>query len=266
MANKKDTTLELDPPHDVQAPTDISAEPKLILTLGRGRVGKSTYVRWAAERMLQRGGVPVIADADRTNATLSAFFDNVVSPVTPADDDVRQWLGDLVERQIEQRFTCFLDLGGGDQVLKTWARDVELASFMEANGVMPVAMHFIGCEIDDLSYLRDIESVSKFQPEHVVLVLNEGLVPTGRVARSAFEPIINHGVFRDALARGAKVVRMPRLAAMHEVERRRLSFQDAVSGAVKPDQTQIGPLNRQMIAIWLREMEASMASIAPWIS
>jgi hypothetical protein len=48
-------------------------------------------------------------------------------------------------------------------------------------------------------------------------VLNEGLVPPGRVARTAFGPIIGHDVFRMVLDRGAVVVRMPRLACMHEV-------------------------------------------------
>ena len=65
-------------------------------------------------------------------------------------------------------------------------------------------------------HLRDIEAVSGFRPNSTLLVLNEGMVPTGRVARTAFEPIISNQVFRDVLARGAKVARMPRLACMHE--------------------------------------------------
>ena len=83
----------------------------------------------------------------------------MTSPPSPADDDVRQWLGELVERQIEERFTAFLDLGGGDEVLKVWSRELDLAPFLEKYGITPVALHFLGCEVDDLSYLRDIEAV-----------------------------------------------------------------------------------------------------------
>jgi hypothetical protein len=267
MASKKDAgVMELEPSAEAHPQAqDIADQPKLILTMGRGRIGKSTFVRWAAERSLTMGGLPVIADADRTNATLSAFFENVTSPPSPADDDVRQWLGELVERQIEERFTAFLDLGGGDQVLKVWSRELDLAPFLESYGITPVALHFLGCEIDDLSYLRDIEAVSGFRPKHTLLVLNEGMVPTGRTARTAFEPIVNHEVFRGAIARDAVVARMPRLVCMHEIETRRISFADAEDNRVKPGQAKIGPINKQLITRWRAEMEGSFAAVDPWI-
>jgi len=267
MASKKDAgALELDPAAEARPQAqDVGEQPKLILTMGRGRIGKSTFVRWAAERSLLMGGLPIIADADRTNATLSAFFENVTNPPSPADDDVRQWLGDLVEWQNEERFTAYLDLGGGDQVLKVWSRELDLAPFLESYGITPVALHFLGCEVDDLSYLRDIETVSGFRPKHTILVLNEGMVPTGRVSRTAFEPIVNHEVFREVIARGAKVTRMPRLVCMHEVESRRLSFADAEANAVKPGQAKIGPINKQLISRWRAEMENSFDSVDQWI-
>ena len=237
--------------------------PKLILALGRGKTGKSTFIRWAAERAIERGGEPVIVDADRTNATLSAFFANVIRPPSPEDDDVRTCLNSFADRQIEERFSAFLDLGGGDLTLKAWARSLDLAPFLEGYGIAPVALHFLSSDIDDLSYLRDIEAI--FRPERTALVLNEGTVPLGRVARTAFEPVMRHEIFLSAVARGARVMRMPRLAPMHEVDRRRLSFADAAAGAVKPDQEKIGPTSRQLITMWRREMEASFAPVASWL-
>jgi hypothetical protein len=265
MATKRDTAvLEADRDGEGTMPEDRST-PKLVLALGRGKTGKSTWIRWAVETALEQGAAPVIADADRTNATLAAFFENVTRPESPEDEDVRLWLNDFVDRQIEQRFSAFLDLGGGDLILKTWARDLELAPFLEKHDVTPVAVHFLGCDLDDLSYLRDVEESAKFTPRHTVIVLNEGLVPTGRVVRTAFAPIIAHEVFRKVLDRGAQVVRMPRLACMHEVEQRRLSFDDAAAGMVKPGQDKIGPVNRQLIAIWRREMAAAFSKVAQWM-
>jgi hypothetical protein len=263
MASKRDDVAELE--RADAAAQDIGASPRLLLPLGRGKTGKSTFVRWAVERSLERGGQAVIADADRTNATLSAFFHNVVRPPSAEDEEVRLWLNDFVDDQIERQFSAFLDLGGGDLVLKTWARDLELAPFLEANGITPIALHFAGCDLDDLSYLRDIEEVARFRPRHFAIVLNEGMVPPGRVARTAFEAIINHEVFRSAIDRGARVVRMPRLACMHEIERRRLSFAEAEAGRVKAGQDKIGPVARQQIAIWRREMERSFEPVASWI-
>ena len=67
------------------------------------------------------------------------------------------------------------------------------------------------------------------------------------------------------LNRGAVVARMPRLACMHEIEGRRLSFADAEAGRVKSCQDWIGPVNRQLIAIWRREMTAAFSNIAQWM-
>jgi hypothetical protein len=156
MATKNDVALlEAGREGEGAFPSEGTTAPKLILALGRGKTGKSTFIRWAAEAALERGAEPVIADADRTNATLAAFFENVTRPESPEDEDVRLWLNDFVDRQIDTRFSAFLDLGGGDLILKTWARDLELAAFLEHHGVVPVAVHFLGCDLDDLSYLRD---------------------------------------------------------------------------------------------------------------
>jgi hypothetical protein len=52
---------------------------------------------------------------------------------------------------------------------------------------------------------------------------------------------------------------------MHEVERRRLPFADAEAGRVKAGQDRIGPVNRQLIAIWRRDMATAFANIAQWM-
>ena len=72
-------------------------------------------------------------------------------------------------------------------------------------------------------------------------------------------------MFRDALARGPRLVRMPRLACMHRVEQRRIRFQDAQNNAVNPDQGKIGPIDRELIERWRGEMKTSFAAIEPWI-
>ncbi len=192
------------------------------------------------------------------------FFQNVIRPPSPEDDDVRSWLNDFADRQIEEQFSAFLDMGGGDLILKSWTRDLDLANFLEGYKVAPIALYFLSADLDDLSYLRDVEA--HFQPARTAIILNEGMVPTGRVPRTAFEPIMNHEVFKAAAARGARVIRMPRLPCMHEVDIRGLSFKDAQAGNVKSGQAKIGPVNRQLVALWLREMEASFAPILSWIS
>jgi hypothetical protein len=265
MATKRDrddgAVVELDRSTD-----DIGSQPKMVIAAGRGKVGKSVFLRWCIERNITHGGNPVIADCDRTNQTIRAFFGDERTTVPPSaeDEDVRLFLNDLADTQIERRSTSFVDLGGGDLTLKQWARDLDLGPFLVKHGITPVVLHLLGSDLDDLSYLRDLETV--FAPQHTAVILNEGMVPAGRSSLTAFEPIISHPVFKAAVARGAVVLKMPRLGCMQEVDRRRLSFQNAEDGNVKPGQDKMGPTMRQMVTIWRREMEAAFAPIASWIS
>lgn len=242
-----------------------SLTPKLIVPLGRGNTGKSVVSRWMCETAMSAGNPVVIADADRTNQTLAQYFDGVISPSSPDDYDMKAWLDALFEQQIENRLTVVLDLGGGDLVLKRHAAEMELVSFMQQNAIDVVAMHLIGPNLDDLAYLQDVEQEATFAPERTVLVLNEGLVPGARSERNAFEPIVQHRIFRDAVTRGAQIVRMPRLGCLNEVENRRLSFSAAAAGQTKRDLAPIGLVNRQRISLWLREMQTAFAPVAHWL-
>ena len=246
--------------------TSASAQPLCVIPLGRGTRGKTWWVRWAVGRALVHGREVVIADADRTNATLSAFFDRVVTPPSADEADMRDWFAAFIERQIADRFTTLIDLGGGDLILKQLAREIGLVGFLERYGICPVAVHLLGPDRDDLAYLHDVEQDGLFAPAATILVLNEALVPRGRSDKAAFQStILEHPTFLKALDRGAKVIWMPRLAVAHEVDSRRLTFTAAEENQVKPGQTPIGPWNRQLIQNWLADMEGNFAPVAHWL-
>jgi hypothetical protein len=249
-ADTSDVT-ELDP-----VPSSAT-RPKLVVTHGRGGTGKSTLVRVLLERSQGAGREAAVADADRTNATLSAFFKNVLRPDHPDDQTVHDWLDDLVNQQAEDRATVILDMGGGDQVFKRFAQELELAKLMDGAGIMPVALHLMGPDIDDLAYLHDVEQTGAFCPTATVLVLNEGLIRDARPADVAFAEVREHSIYKAALKRGAREVRFPKLACMQEVNSRRLLFAAA--------ETTLGLTNRQRVAIWRREVEKALAPVADWL-
>jgi hypothetical protein len=253
-------------PEPTPTPPAGAAKPKLVVPLGRGARGKTKFVQWAAERAQAAGREVVIADADRTNATLSSYFQGVLTPPSVVEGDVRDWLAAIIEQQIEQRFSAFLDLGGGDLILKQVAREMQLAAFLEGYGIQPVAVHLIGADRDDLAYLRDVEEGGVFAPEATILVLNEALVQKHRSPQRAFEAaVLNHPIFGKALERGACAVWMPLLDAMPEIDERRLTFAAAEAGKVKPSQAPIGPWRRQQIALWRKTMEANFGPVAHWL-
>jgi hypothetical protein len=181
----------------------------------------------------------------------------VLRPDHPDDQTVHDWLDDLVNQQAEDRATVILDMGGGDQVFKRFAQELELAKLMDGAGIMPVALHLMGSDIDDLAYLQDVEQTGAFCPTATVLVLNEGLIRDARPADVAFAEVREHSIYKAALKRGAREVRFPKLACMQEVNSRRLLFAAA--------ETTLGLTNRQRVAIWRREVEKALAPVADWL-
>ena len=246
--------------------TDTSHSPSLIIPLGRGARGKTFWIRWLVERAQSHGREIVVADADRTNATLSAYFDGVLTPPSADDRDVREWLAAFIEQQIERRFTAVIDFGGGDLILKRVAREIGLVGFLGEHGIRPVAAHLIGPDRDDLAYLQDVEANDVFAPAATMLILNAALVPIHRTAATAFgDTVLEHPVLTSTLKRGARLVTMPRLEPASEIDQRRLTFAAAEASQVKPDQAPIGPWKRQQIALWRRAMEEAFAPVAEWL-
>ena len=241
------------------------ARPKLVIPLGRGGRGKTWWTRWAVERAQEAGRDVAVADADRTNATLSAYFNGVITPPSADDADMRDWFAAFCEELIERRLTATLDLGGGDLLLKRLAREIGLVDFLEAHDVQPVAVHILGPDRDDLAYLRDLETDRLFAPAATLLVLNEALVPKERSVQAAFSSVLDNPIFLNAVERGAKPVWMPRLVPAHEIDDRRLTFAAAEAGRVKDGQAPVGPWNRQLIANWRRAMQTNFASVAAWL-
>lgn len=256
MARRDDVAVaELD-----RGPAPSSAnQPTAVFAVGRGSRGKTVAYRWMIDRALNQGRELIVADADRTNQTLAAFFgDLVVSPPTADDNDMRPWLDGLLERSISEHKSIVLDLGGGDQLLKHAALELDLAGFLARNGVTPVLLHFVGADSDDLAYLRETEREGLLAPEKTAIVFNAGVVPAGVSLEAAWAKHEGDAALRAAVARGAQLVRMPRLACMTLLDDERIRFTDAGSG-------KLGLTNAQRVAIWLRDMERSFEPIASWL-
>lgn len=244
-------------------PVDVN--PKLVVPLGRGSRGKTFLARWIIERANSSGRGVVVADIDRTNATLSEYFEGVVNPPSADDRDVIDFLSSFFEQQIEKRFSGVIDFGGGDLVLKRMAREVNLVEFLAQYKVDPVAVHLIGPDRDDLAYLHSVEQGEIFAPSSTILVLNEALCPPHRTPLAYFESTIrNDPILVRAVQRGARLVRMPALEPAGELDRRRLSFAAAERGDDGGSHG-IGPWKRQQIATWRRAMEAAFAPVSDWL-
>ncbi len=90
---------------------NLADRPKIILTAGRGKTGKTTFLRWLAETTSNAGRSALLADIDPTNATFSTYFKEVARPDTFNQVAVRDWLQDFIEFAIAEKQTAIIDLG-----------------------------------------------------------------------------------------------------------------------------------------------------------
>lgn len=248
------------------SPGPAERRPKLVLPMGRGSRGKTMLCRWMIERALDAGRVPVVADGDRTNQSLARAFSSVLSPPSADDADVREWIAGLVEALLIERQDTVLDLGGGDLVLKGLAREMDLLPWLTGLGVELVAVHLIGAASDDMAFLYSMEEGGLLAPPATILVLNEGMVPPGRSPHAAFSATVQaHPILAATVARGARVVSMPRLEPASEVEERGLTFMAASENRVPAGQPPLGLWRAQQVALWRRRMAVAFAPVEEWL-
>jgi hypothetical protein len=245
---------------------DLTGKPKVWLTIGRGKTGKTTLIRFLVEETMGAGRQVLIADVDRTNATLTSYFEGVQRPPEGDESSVSAWLETLLTFAMAQKLSAYIDLGGGDTTLRRLVSEVrDLVAMLEASGITVVAAYLLGPQTDDLSPLATLEAAG-FQPAATALVLNEGLVESSLPREDAFARVLRHSAFRAAVARGAVPLWMPRLLPAGEIEARRVMFGQAAIGTVPTGrrQTPLGPFDQGRTRAWLDTMRAELAPVQSW--
>jgi hypothetical protein len=239
---------------ETTAALDLSGKRKAWFLIGRGRIGKTTLTRWAAETMENRGGSAIIAAADPVNRSLRVFVDDVAEPPSSDPDDVKDWLRDLLQTTIDQKLNALIDLGGGNTSLSALLREMpDLADVLSKGGVEPVAVHVVGPDPHDLVPLAMTEA-DGFKPAATAIVLNEA---HGR--RHRFDQVLQHPAFLAAMDRGAVKLWMPLLTpdAARQYDAHAWHYHDV--------KTKAGPFAASAVQTWLRRMSAEFQPIASWL-
>lgn len=255
------TPLDKTKPRPVSG-LNLSGRPKCWLVVGRGRTGKTTLIRWIGERAASSDNAVVLADLDRTNATLTSYMSGVVRAPTLDDAGTVQWLQKIIGNTMTNQVSTLIDLGGGDTALVQLAGEVpDMPDMVHETGAELVVAYLLGPQPDDLSPLATLRNRG-FSPAATILILNEGLLGVGVDLETGFASVQGHSVFRAAVDAGAMVVRFPRLIPAAEIEKRRISFIEARDALVPPA---LGPFDRARIRQWLDRMDYEFAPIATWL-
>ena len=241
---------------------DLADRPKIILTAGRGKTGKTTFLRWIVEMAQRDGKAPLLADIDPTNATFSTYFGGVARPDTFNQAAVRDWLQDFMEFAIAEKQTAIIDLGGGDTILRTIAAEMPgFDAMIEEAGMAVVMFYLAGPHPEDLTPAATLGALG-FKPRARAFVLNEGMALAGQSRDQAFGRLTSSNVYRDETADGALTLWMPRLHAAEAVEARTASFVAARDGQTEPP---LGVFNRSRVGHWLKAMDEQFAGVKSWM-
>lgn len=233
---------------------DLSGRRKAWFLIGRGRIGKTTLARWLTETMDQRGGSAIIAAADPVNRSLRQFLDNVAEPSSSDPEDVKDWLRDLLQYQMEEALNSIIDLGGGNTSLSALLADMpDLADVLSQGGIEAIACHVIGSDPHDCVPLAVAETEG-FQPKATVIVLNEA---HGR--RPRFDPVLAQPEVRAAIDRGAVQLWMPQLNG--DAARQC----DANAWRYHQVRDKAGPFTASAVQTWLRRMGEAFEPIKTWL-
>lgn len=250
------------------AAVDLTAKRKIVLVAGRGKTGKTTQLRWMAERAHNAGRPVLLGDIDPTNASFSSYFEGVHRPPDAGDPAIAvRWLERFLQHALKSDVSALVDLGGGSTTLNRLVDEVPgLAGMLATDAVAPVMLYMLGPQVDDLSPLATLEGRG-FKPAATALVLNEAAVEPGQTREEAFARVYRHSAFAAAGRRGAVPLWMPRLLVAEEIEAKRLHFTQARDAIPRPGTRQVplGAFDRARVRHWLDAMDREFAEIASWL-
>jgi hypothetical protein len=245
-----------------QTGLDLAGKPKLIFVIGRGKTGKTTFLRWVAENALKRNRPFLMADIDPTNASFSSYFPDVSRPSGHDPVEVRSWVQRFIAYAAEQKVTAIIDLGGGDTVLRSLLAEMPaIFAEVETAGLVPVAYYMCGPQPDDLAPIVTLKSHG-FAPAARALVFNEGVADAGLSRQGAFAEVQHHPIVAAEVQAGALVLWMPKLFAAATVESRRAAFAEVRDGTTE---TPVNLFDRTRVRSWLEAMDHRFGGVSTWL-
>lgn len=252
--NKLSKELPQGEPMQTVAAAETNDRPPVLFTaIGRQRVGKTALLNALAQAYRADGAKIDIWNVDLLNRshTISAFFGDAVSPPSGGLEDQQQWLQARILEQVRAKRDTVLDVGGGWTALHQLIDQTRLVDILERRGITLTVAYLLGTETADLDYLAQFQDKGNFMPPQTILVLNEGLVTSGRDPHTAFAPILAHPVVQRATDAGARPVFMPALGCMAAVTDRKLSFRDFADDKQAPGFPETSFFDQELVALWL---------------
>lgn len=199
---------------------------KLIVTNGKGGVGKSTIQR-ALIHLAKAKKINYQAfDGDASNASLARFYPESIVLDVDGDGRIKNWFENAVIPRLLDSDTewVLLDLGsGGERLFRTWCLENEATELLAAEKIEIVLIHVMDPTLDSISPLLD--GIDAIPDVRHVLVFNLGMAKgiDAYEPEKAFAPILKEPEFIEA-ASGRALIKVPPLLEAAQLDAVDLSF------------------------------------------
>lgn len=234
------------------------------IPIGRGKSGKSTVSRLLVECAKMAGRPLRFSDLDPTNIGLKDTHTDALGPGDAHPVTLHDYTRAEMEKLVEGHESGLMDFGAGNPAFETLLREVNLGRLLKRMNKQLLLFCLLGPHRGDLSQINTFLSLPGLDDAHVVLCLNEGLVPPGREI-SALDAYAQSKPVLDALDRGARLIRLPRLSAADRIEDLGLTFRDAALGRANIAGKRLGQIDTQITAEWLLRLPKSFEPIEDWM-
>lgn len=245
---------------------DYSGKAKVILFAGRGRTGKTTIIRYFADRLLQIGRRFVVMDADRTNPVLRDYIEDVDYPPLYEEDAVASWIARRALECARDGHHVLIDLGGSDgSILRLAEHSSKLSEHVERVGGAVILCCLVGASADDLGPFANLQRAG-FRPSATCFLFNEGALLSGTKLHSrSFEAIQDSQFYRQLVDHWRVVpVLVPALSVADSVEKWRLPFSVIRDGHSPIPGSMISPFDQLVVEGWMEQMQAAFSPISSW--
>lgn len=231
---------------------------KLVVSSGKGGVGKSTLLRALVAHASQKNLKFCAFDGDASNASLNRF--HTASTVVDVDGDLRikNWIEAAVVPTLTDAAVelVMLDLGSGaERLFRQWCSDNQAAALLAQEEVEIVVFHVLDPTLDSVSPLLD--TVTTLPDVRHVIWMNHGLakgLDTYDPAQ-AFISILSEPEFH-AIAEGKPIQVIPPLLESGKIDAADLPFVNAIS-----PQSPLTLFERARVKRWLQEMSRQFSEV-----
>jgi hypothetical protein len=232
---------------------------KLVVTSGKGGVGKSTLLRAAIAFAEQKGIRFKAFDGDGSNSSLNRFHSNAIVVDVDGELLVQNWFETVVIPALMDQETqlVMLDLGSGaERIFRKWCDENDAAALLAEEKIRIVICHVFDPTLDSATPFLDTVAALP-QVSHTIW-FNHGMAKglDSPHPEKAFEALIREPEFQETALDMERYV-IPPLLESGKLDAADLNFTNAISPT-----SQLTLFERMRVKRWLDQMASQLAEIA----